>query len=226
MIITIDGPALSGKSTAGKKLAQKLDAYYLYSGLLFRAAGYIFCIQAGYSKETVHKVTAEECDFFLNDKRFGYVYNNKTNEPEVYFDKKNITSYLLSEQAGEIASCIGVNSFLRTRIKHIQHSIAEQHTLLIVDGRDAGSAVFPSADYSFYITAATSERINRLKNIWKNKKENEVFSKFSQRIIKDRDVRDSNRKKDPLIKPKNAIEIDTTSITKEQVVQLMYDHIK
>ena len=152
MIITIDGPTASGKSTLGRMLAKELGHYYLYSGLMFRALAYVLKNQYGYTNEQFEQPRIEDIDSVLAPKRFVYTYDDQHKE-RIFFDGVDITPHLKAGGIDQLASVVSRNSAVRDRLTQLQRSIAESADV-IVDGRDSGSVVFPYADYKFYVTAA------------------------------------------------------------------------
>src|SRR5271157_5319036 len=154
MIITIDGPAASGKSSVAKDLAKKLGFYYLNTGLLYRAVAYILMQQKG-SLDTILPQDLE----FINQLTYRY----HDNVPTVLYEGNDITPMLFSASLEQGASIVSSNKAVRDALLAFQRRIAQEHDV-IADGRDCGSVVFPNAEYKFFLTADVDARTQRLMN--------------------------------------------------------------
>lgn len=223
MIITIDGPVASGKSTVSRMLAHELGYYYLCSGLLYRALSYLLITVRGYTLQTLDQVTQKDIDYCLDNGQFSYRYDAHNGE-HIFFADKNITPYLKDRLIDTVASIISVRPEVRHAITEVQHTISSCHDI-VTDGRDVGSVVFPRAEYKFYVTASVEIRAQR----WRKDQEkygNHVSHQEAIAAITDRDERDKNRAIAPLIVPKNAIIIDTSDLNVEQTVKKMLEYIK
>lgn len=216
MIITIDGPMASGKSTVGRLVAQELGAYYLYSGLLFRALAYKDN-KFGDLAQLVNSGRLEYC--YTGDKQ-----DNNTRE-QILFDGCEIAAHLLkTKEIDDAASRIATQEDIRFLVHKWQHDIAQKKSV-VVDGRDAGSVVFPHADYKFFITASVPERARRW--VADQQKQGALFSHEQATIIlASRDSRDMNRELAPLTIPRDACVIDNTAITIEDTLQAILKVIR
>lgn len=201
MIVTIDGPAASGKSTIAITLANKLGYYYLSTGLLYRAVAYIIDKKG---------MTLKDLSFI---KHISYIYEN--NKPQILFMGENITQYLYDHKLSEAASMISSISGVRDALILLQREVAENNNV-IAEGRDCGSIVFPDADYKFFLTARIKVRAKRAMSDSKRNGDENLDEVIEQ--IKLRDKRDSERDISPLIVPKDAIVIDNSDLNKEQTV--------
>lgn len=223
MIITIDGPVASGKSTVSRMLAHKLGYYYLCSGLLYRALGYLLINKYGYTLETVGNPQAEDIMSCFDSHTFLYQYAPDTQE-RIVFEGVDITAQLKERFMDKVASIVSVNEEVRNAVTHIQREIASEYNV-VTDGRDVGSVVFPRAEYKFFITASVEVRAAR----WRKDQEkygNHFSADEAVTIITDRDERDKNRTIAPLIVPESAIVIDTSHLDIEQTIDAMLKHIK
>lgn len=223
MIITIDGPVASGKSTVSRMLAQKLGYYYLCSGLLYRALGYLLINRYGYTLETVAEPSQKDIIRCLDSQKFLYHYDDQIQE-RIFFDSEDITPYLKDRFIDKVASVVSVNVQVRQTVTQLQRNIASRSDI-VTDGRDVGSAVFPNAEVKFFITASVDVRAER----WR--KDQEKYGNYfsiDQAIaaITDRDDRDKNRAIAPLIVPESAIVIDTSELNIEQTVEKMVECIR
>lgn len=220
MIITIDGPTASGKSTIGRILANQLGFYYLCSGLLYRAIGYCLVHEYGYTLETIAHVSfanINECAAQLR-----YEYNERSQE-RIFYKNNDITLYLKDKFMDQVASTVSINKDVRKAVTTIQRDVAHHHNI-VVDGRDVGSVVFPDAEVKFFLTASVEVRAQR----WRKDQErhNNYFS-LQEAItsITERDERDKNRTIAPLIIPPKAIVVDNSSLSIEETIAKMMEHI-
>ncbi|HLC07379.1 MAG TPA: (d)CMP kinase [Candidatus Babeliales bacterium] len=223
MIITIDGPVASGKSTVSRILAQKLGYYYLCSGLLYRALGYVLVNRYGYTLETIAEPSQEDIKHCFDPQKFSYHYDAHTQE-RIFFDNKDITAHLKDRFIDKIASIVSVNVRVRYAVTQLQRDIASKSDI-VTDGRDVGSVVFPDAHVKFFITASVDVRAER----WRKDQEkygNHFSVDEAIAAITDRDDRDKNRTIAPLIIPDNAIVIDTSDLNVEQAVEQMIECVK
>ncbi len=223
MIITIDGPVASGKSTISRILAHDLGYYYLNSGALYRALGYLLVNKCGYAEQSIVHPHAADIITCFDQHRFSYVYDDIHGE-RIFFDQRDITSYLKDRFMDKMASVVSVDPHVREAVTAIQRRIASHHNI-VTDGRDVGSVVFADADVKFFITASVEVRARR----WQKDQEkygNHVSVDEAMKMITDRDNRDTYRTIAPLVIPQHAITIDTSELTIEQTVEKMLGYIK
>ena len=124
MIITIDGPTASGKSTISRMLAKKLNCYYIYSGLLYRALAYVLMKQYGDTLDTLPNAKQEDVLAVLDPKRFTYTYNGGE---KIIFKGVDITPFLKESVIDQAASIVSTNKNVRAAIDEIQRTIAKYH---------------------------------------------------------------------------------------------------
>lgn len=191
MIITIDGPAGAGKTTVAKMLARKLGFEYLETGLIFRVIAYI----------------GEKFD----ERRL------QLKEGRAFYNGEDITSLLKTEEVGREASKLAVDRRVRELATRIQRAIVSGRNF-IVEGRDAGSYVFPKAEFKFFLSASFEERARRR---YKELVETGQKVSFEEilKSVKERDEQDGRRAFAPLVVPENALIIDTDGIQPEDVVE-------
>ena len=209
-IITIDGPSGAGKSTVAKLIADKLGFKYLDTGAMYRAVT-LYMIE-----NQVDIKNEEEVINALNKLNIGFDSNYR-----VYLDSQDITEDIRKEKVVKFVSEVSAISSVRQKMVDLQRDIAKEGNY-ILDGRDAGSVVFPNADYKFYLEASLEERAKRR---YKEELSKEVDISFEEvkESIKKRDKYDSNRKDSPLVVPENAIIIDTTNMTIDEVAEEITD---
>lgn len=228
MIVTIDGPAGSGKSSLAKALAKELGAFHLNSGLLFRAAAYIFFYEQisggtfdeGQARELVRNLTSN--DLSLMDK---VKLESKDGQLRAIIDGNDHTDKLTGSAFDAPSAIISPSPQVRKSVLALQHS-ASQLGSLVVDGRDCGSKVFPSADYKFFLTASPKIRAQRIaqRNLGGNATKQELDQIEASLIERDR--QDKVRKISPLVVPEGAIELDNSDMTFEQTLEAVLNHIK
>lgn len=222
MIITIDGPVASGKSTVSRILADKLGFYYLCSGLLYRAVAYLLVNRCGYTPATLTAIHIEDIKLCTDSTKLRYEYDMLSQE-RVFFDNDDITFYLKDKFIDHITSIVSVNKDVRSAVTSMQREIAS-HYDIVTDGRDVGSVVFPDAQVKFFVTASVAVRAER----WRKDQErydNYVSAQEAIQLITERDNRDKNRTIAPLIIPDNAIVIDTSLLNVEQTIMKMKESI-
>lgn len=209
-IITIDGPSGAGKSTIAKLIADKLGFKYLDTGAMYRAVT-LYMIE-----NQVDIKNEEEVINALNKLNIGFDSNYR-----IYLDSQDITEDIRKEKVVKFVSEVSAISSVRRKMVDLQRDIAKEDNY-ILDGRDAGSVVFPNADYKFYLDASLEERAKRR---YKEELSKEVDISFEavKESIKKRDKYDSNRKDSPLVVPENAIIIDTTNMTIDEVAEEITD---
>lgn len=209
-IITIDGPSGAGKSTVAKLIADKLGFKYLDTGAMYRAVT-LYMIE-----NQVDIKNEEEVINALNKLNIGFDSNYR-----IYLDSQDITEDIRKEKVVKFVSEVSAISSVRRKMVDLQRDIAKEGNY-ILDGRDAGSVVFPNADYKFYLDASLEERAKRR---YKEELSKEVDISFEavKESIKKRDKYDCNRKDSPLVVPENAIIIDTTNMTIYEVAEEITD---
>ena len=215
MIIAIDGPAASGKSTTAKLLADKIKFIHLNTGLLYRAVTYAFI-----KNNLINKNNFSINNFFKNNHFI--LSGEKLNK--AFWNDSNITKYLLSEDINKNINYISNDKMIREYLVSQQRILADKRDI-VCEGRDIGTVVFPKADYKFFLFASLESRINRRYIEMKSKNHQINKDEIKNNLIK-RDKNDIERKNSPLLKADDAIEIDTTSISINKQVLMIYNKIK
>ena len=210
-LITIDGPAGSGKGTIAKQLSQELKLNYLDSGAIYRILGFhlkennIPIENDALVKERIQKAKIQ----FIED--------------IIYLNDRDVTDAIRTESIAKMASLIAAKKTVRESILDLQRSFLQKPGL-VAEGRDMGTVVFPEAKYKFFLTATVEERASR--------RYKQLISKgFDVSIadlvveLQERDFRDINRTISPLVPAANAVIIDTTELSPSQVIEFILGDI-
>lgn len=213
-IITIDGPAGAGKTTVSKRLSQRLGCIYVDTGALYRGVAYEL-IQQGIDWKN-DMVLAD----FLQTIDLGFVMKDDT--PTLVSSRKNITPFIRTPDVTMLASASSAKPQVRAALLDIQRNIAKKQDA-VFEGRDMGTAVFPNADYKFFLTADLNIRAKRRFNELPANRRN-LEKVQSDMALRDRN--DSERASAPLKPAEDAIKIDSSGLTVEQVVEKMISHIE
>ena len=222
MIITLDGPCGSGKSTLAQLLATRLGFFYINSGYLYRSLAYLLVDEFGYDEDTLHSPDLQDVAFILDSQRFRYDYQQGV--AQVFFNDVNITLYLKSADISRYASIVSACLQVRQAIVPLQQHFASLYDL-VTDGRDCGTEIYPQAQFKFYITAQPEIRATRLQKDLQAKGIIMPFDQVLQATI-DRDKADMQRASCPLKKADDAIEVDTSDKTIDQVLDFIFSFIQ
>lgn len=207
--IAIDGPAGAGKSTIARMLAQRLNILYVDTGAMYRAIA-LKIIEMDGNPENKSDVVP-----FLADTDVKILYNKGTQI--VYLDGKDVTDRIRTQQISKAASAIAVIPEVRYKLVELQRKIANECSL-VMDGRDIGTHVLPNADRKIFLTASVEERARRRWSELKQNGSEQDYSLILQDII-DRDNNDCNRSISPLRKAEDAVLVDTTGKSIEDVIE-------
>ena len=207
MIIAIDGPAGSGKSTTAKIAAEKLGFIHINTGAMYRGIA-LKCIQ-----EKINPTDLPEMDNILSGTVFNFCGKN---EADLFMDGVNISSEITTAEVTESVSCISAIPKVREKLVEYQREMADGMDV-VLEGRDIGTVVFPDADHKFFLIADIHERAKRRMQEMEAKGEIVSLSALTAEL-KERDRIDSTREHSPLKKAEDAVEIDTTGLSIEQQV--------
>jgi CMP/dCMP kinase len=214
MIIVIDGPAGSGKSSTAKEIANRLNIQFLDSGALYRTVTLLWLRQNKPDKSRFFEnLSTVQLQSAYVDRLF-----------RVEADGEDVTDEIRTQHVAEHVSEIASDPKAREFVNQFMRSLVERDTF-VADGRDLGTAVFPDADLKFYMDASIAERAKRRFNEMRQADPKVTLEQVKQNL-EDRDRKDSSRKHDPLKRADDAIVIDTTGKTFEEQVSEMISIIQ
>lgn len=206
--IAIDGPAGAGKSTIARILAKKMGYIYVDTGAMYRSMA-LACLRKKIDKND-EKAVCEVCE------KADIAIRYENGEQVVLLNQENVNGFIRTEEVGNITSAIAVYPEVREKLVELQRKLADEENV-VMDGRDIGTTVLPNADTKIFLTASVEVRAQRRylelkeKNISCNLEEIE-------KDIKERDDRDSHREVSPLAQANDAILVDASDLTINEVV--------
>lgn len=211
-VVTIDGPAASGKTSVSRELARRLGWHWVSTGAFYRGLAY----------------AAQRLNLDLNDEELlsDLSASNKWSvemaetQTRVHFGHQDVTDFIAQEDVGNIASKISHFPKVRQSLLNGQRQCRERTQGLVAEGRDCGTVVFPDAEVKIYLTARSENRAER------RARELGLSTEQTAQAQSVRDQQDSTRKAAPLQIPPNALVVDTTDLSFEEVVQKIEDHVR
>lgn len=206
--VAIDGPAGAGKSTIAKAVAKKMNLIYVDTGAMYRAMA-LFMIREGVSAEDAAGISAkcQEADITIG---------HENGEQVVYLNGENVNAYLRTEEVGNMASATSVQPAVRVKLVELQQALAAKSDC-IMDGRDIGTCVLPKAQVKIYLTASSEVRAKRRYDELVAKGEKCDLAKI-QADIEERDYRDMHREHSPLKQAEDAVLVDSSYMSIEEVI--------
>ena len=211
MIIAIDGPAGSGKSTVAQALARALGLSFLDSGAMYRA------VTLSVIEHDIDPMDGERCAKIARGLKLEFDAQGK-----IHVDGKPGEPAIRGETVTKAVSAVSAHSAVRAAIVPQQRAEAERRGGLVAEGRDMGSVVFPKAEFKFFLTASAAERARRRARELKQ----EARVAEIQADIELRDHLDSSRKDSPLVKAADAIAVDTDKLDAAGVVQALLAQVR
>lgn len=211
-VITIDGPSGSGKSTVSKTLALKLNYSYLDTGAMYRAFA-LEVLNKGFENDK------EKYLLLLRDFDIKFAYNSDGSQ-RIFCNGKDVTNQIRTPEVSMWASTISKEKEVREKMGYLQRKIGEAGKV-VAEGRDMGTVVFKDAFAKFFLFASAEVRALRR---YKELLERNINTKYEEVLedIKKRDEQDSNRAIAPLKPADDAVLIDSSELTVEEVVEKMY----
>lgn len=215
LIVAIDGPAGSGKSTSAKLVAQKLSYLYIDTGAMYRAITYLAQKNALTNVDEITKL-AEESEIELSFENG--ITNVKINGEDVTNKIRDISINL---KVSEISKIEGVRKALVKK----QQEIGNKNRGVVMEGRDISTVVFPQADVKIFLTASIEQRSQRRAKEYAEKGTTVSVEEIKNNLLQ-RDRIDSTREISPLTKASDAVEVDTSKVTIEEQVNIILNQIK
>jgi CMP/dCMP kinase len=215
LVVAIDGPAGSGKSTSAKRVAERLGFLYIDTGAMYRAVTLLALENNVLSNpEEISKLTST-ADIKLD------FSGGKT---EVFLNGTNVTTGIRSKEVNENVSEVSKIKFVREALVRMQRDMVKDSSI-VMEGRDIGTVVFPDADVKIFLTASLEKRTER------RLKEYQTGGSFFEiedikKNLQQRDKIDSTREESPLVKADDAVEIDTSASTFEEQVNKIINIVK
>lgn len=216
--IAIDGYSSCGKSTLAKLLSQKLEYNYIDTGAMYRSVT-LYLVNQGIIKDG--KVTLETVIKSLDEIDVTFKFNSEKNQSDTYLNGVNVEDEIRSPEISSLVSGISKIREVRQKLIALQQKIAKDKAI-VMDGRDIGTAVLPDAEVKFFVTADLEIRTQRRFDELEAKGYNYSFSKVKQNLL-ERDHSDTNRKENPLTQAEDAILLDNTELTIDELVGLAHN---
>ena len=211
MQVAIDGPASSGKSTISKLIAKENHFVYLDTGAMYRV------VTLAVLRNNISLDDYEAIEKLVQTIEIGF--SMQDGKQSVFMNGEDVTDEIRSVEVTRNVSAVSALKEVRARLVHLQQEIAENHSI-IMDGRDIGTVVLPQAEIKIFLVASVEERARR-RFIENQEKGIEMSYEELVEDIRRRDYIDSTRKESPLRKAEDAIEVDTTKMTIEDVVKVV-----
>lgn len=215
--IAIDGYSSTGKSTIAKQLAKHLGYAYVDTGAMYRAVT-LYAMENGYID--LHYFDKEGLINDLENARVSFEYNPEVGYAEVYLNSKNVEEKIRTLNVSKFVSQVATVSEVRSALVKQQQQMGKDKGM-VMDGRDIGTVVFPQAELKIFMTASAEKRAARRYDELKDRGELITIDEVIKNV-KMRDEIDSNRKDSPLIKAEDAIVVDNSDTTLEE----LFDSIK
>lgn len=212
-VVAIDGPAGSGKGTVAKLISEKLGFINIDTGATFR------CIALAMLQRNIKKEEEDKIRELLD-----HIDINMKPDGTILLNGEIVTNRIRENDVNALVSPIAVIKIVRDKLLEVQRKIAEGKNV-VMEGRDIGTVVFPDADVKIYLDASPEERAKRRLKQNQEKGIDSSYKEVLQNII-DRDKRDSNREIAPLKQADDAIYLDATNLSIEEVVEKITDIIK
>lgn len=205
--VAIDGPAGSGKSTVAKEIARELGIVYVDTGAMYRTVAY-GCLQQGVdlSDETAVVDYLSQMEMTILPENGGQ---------RIFLNGEDITGKIRTQEVGNGASCVAVYAGVREKLVELQRGLAKEHSV-IMDGRDIGTNVLPNAEVKIYLDAGVEERAKRRLGELEQQGKTADLETIKKEILA-RDQNDMNRELNPLRCAEDALRLDSTGLSVEEV---------
>ena len=214
--VAIDGPAGAGKSTIAKRVAKEKGFIYVDTGAMYRGMAIYFL------EQNILPDEKEEIAKACQNAEVSIAYEN--GEQQIYLNGKNVTALLRKEEVGKMASISSAIPEVRQKLLSLQRNLAKEKDV-VMDGRDIGTNILPDADVKVYLTASSRTRANRRYLELREKNVDCNLDEIEREIIA-RDERDMNREIAPLKQAEDAILIDSSDLSIEEVTEKILELCK
>ena len=215
-VVTIDGPAASGKSTVARLLAQKIGAAFLDTGAMYRA------VTLAVMQKGIGLTDEKQLVSVLNETKFDFIIN--ADQMKICIDGVDVTEQIRDPLVTANSRYIAGAPEIRSRLVEMQRAFAAEHKKVVTEGRDQGTVAFPDAKVKFYLTADIKTRAERRMQELKDDKDITLDDLIKS--IEERDAKDSQRSVGPLKPADDAVLVDTTDLNIEQVVDVLLSHMR
>lgn len=212
LIVAIDGPAGSGKSTIAKLLAKKYDLTYIDTGAMYRMIT-LYLLENNIDINDLKEV-----------KRVLNTVNLDMQGDKFYLDNVDVSTKIREKRINDNVSKVASIKIVRSNLVDLQRKISNNKDV-ILDGRDVGTVIFPNAQVKIFLIASPEERARRRYNEFLEKKTEITYDEVLK-SIKERDHIDSTRDESPFVKADDAIELDSTNLTIEDVINFISKEIE
>ena len=216
MIITIDGPSGVGKSTVSKSVARRLGFTYLDTGAMYRA------VALQVKRESVDPGDEGKLKSLLDHTEMRFL--NKDGDPVILLNNEDVTGLIRTPEVSSLSSDVATKRAVRIKLVQLQQEIGKKGNI-VAEGRDMGTYVFPEAAFKFYLDASLEERVKRRwKQLAESGGDGDIESVKNE--IMRRDAQDMERSESPLHPAGNAVIIDTTNLTSDEVADRIIKEIQ
>jgi cytidylate kinase len=217
LVVTIDGPAASGKSTVARRLAARIDATFLDTGAMYRAVTWA-ALQDG-----VDMADAAQLAGVMD--RHAFAFEATAGDMKVMVDGADITGEIRDPELTASVRHVAASPVLRARLVEMQRQFARRHERVVTEGRDQGTVAFPDAAVKFYLVADAAERARRRHAELEAKGLGADLEELRRAIVS-RDASDEGRAVGPLKPAADAILVDTTQLSIDEVVECLTERVQ
>ena len=216
VIITIDGPSGAGKSTVAKIVAEKLGLIYIDTGAMYRAVA-LLVKRSGISPDN-----EQELESLLRTATIT-VDRNSDNNVKVLLNSEDVSDNIRTIEISRLSSYLATKMVVRNRLRAMQMDMGAEGNI-VAEGRDMGTYVFPNADFKFYLDASIDERARR-RWLEPSAIDSRLTLNEIKHEIEQRDAQDSERSESPLHPAPNAVIIDTTKLSADEVIRVVLSEV-
>jgi cytidylate kinase len=217
MIITIDGPSGVGKSTVSKSVARKLGFTYLDTGAMYRA------VALRVKRDSIDINDDKRLESLLNHTEIGFG-RNENGDLVIMLNNEDVTDKIRTPEVSRLSSDVATKRTVRIKLVHLQQEMGKIGNL-VAEGRDMGTYVFPDAAFKFYLDASLDERARRRREQLSQSGDDADIESVKNEIIK-RDAQDMERSESPLHPAINAVIIDTTNLSSDEVTDRIIKEVQ